>query len=406
MAVLISQSVFFLMLIFFAVNFLRENYLDFIRLKYLNKIEWVLLEVRLPRDVMRSPEAMELVLNALYQGGGVGTWYDVLVKGQLLQYFSLEIVSFEGAVRFYIRTPIKFKDLIRSQIYAYYSLAEVYEVEDYVKAFPLYSPKDSDWDLFGSEFVLTDPDPYPIKTYIDYGLDKSVGKKEDEKVDPLSTQIEFMGSLGRGEQLWTQIMVRKSSNRFFDPSYRWWNPKTWFNKQNWVAEGKDTIKKVLKDFGADDGEKVDTSRLTSFKKDIITAIERSINKPGFDCGIRVIYLAKKDYFKPERIPALLGLYRPYGSTYLNGFKPVGSSIPAMDYPWQDRTQAIKNERKLSLQFAYINRGYFYPPYKKTPFVLNTEELATIYHFPGRLVTSPGLDRAGFKTVEPPNNLPV
>jgi hypothetical protein len=46
------------------------------------------------------------------------------------------------------------------------------------------------------------------------------------------------------------------------------------------------------------------------------------------------------------------------------------------------------------------------PYQRTPFVLNTEELATIYHFPGRVAETPTFGRIEAKKGEPPSNLPI
>ena len=56
--------------------------------------------------------------------------------------------------------------------------------------------------------------------------------------------------------------------------------------------------------------------------------------------------------------------------------------------------------------AYINRSAFYKPHKRKTIVLNTEELATIYHFPGSVVQTPSLSRIESKKGEPPAGLPV
>ena len=56
--------------------------------------------------------------------------------------------------------------------------------------------------------------------------------------------------------------------------------------------------------------------------------------------------------------------------------------------------------------AYVNRSAFYKPYKEKTIVLNTEELCTIYHFPGGVVRTPSLARIESKKGEPPIGLPV
>ena len=399
----VLEFVLFVVLVLIAVQAARTYYLRYIQEKFIYNQEWVLLNIRIPREVLRSPEAMELALNAFHQGGGIGTWYNRLVKGAVLMWFSLEIVSIEGSIYFFVHVSRKFKDLIESQIYAQYPQAEITEVEDYTKHVPLYE-KGNGWSVFGSEMVLTDPDPYPIKTYIDYGLDKSVGRKEEEKIDPLTLQLEFLGSIGAGEQIWTQIIVRKAHKRFRDPGRVWWNPKTWTKKRDWVGEGKDLLKKLLKDAK---GEEAGSGlmQMSKAQREVFEAVERSIDKLGFDAGIRVMYIAKDEAFDPNRIAGLLGMYRPFGSTYLNGFRPVANTIPSFDYPWQDKSGKKKDARRRELQKAYIERGYFYPPYEHKPFVLNTEELATLFHFPGKVLVAPGVKRVESRTAEPPPNLP-
>src|SRR5690606_13660769 len=60
--------------------------------------------------------------------------------------------------------------------------------------------------LWGAEFDLTKPPSYPIKTYFDYGL--QANPKEELKVDPLISTLEFLGSISRGEQIWIQILIQ------------------------------------------------------------------------------------------------------------------------------------------------------------------------------------------------------
>jgi hypothetical protein len=77
-------------------------WLTYLQTQFLRGIKWVLLEIKPPKEVFKSPAAMELVLNSLYQTGGTGNWYDKYWKGNLRNYFSLEIVSTEGKIHFYI----------------------------------------------------------------------------------------------------------------------------------------------------------------------------------------------------------------------------------------------------------------------------------------------------------------
>lgn len=110
-------------------------WVTYINIAYLRSVEWIILEIVPPKEVHKSPEAMELVFNALH-GGGAGNWYEKYWKGELAQYYSLEIVSTEGKIHFYVRFAKKFKKVFESMLYAQYPQAEVKEVADYTAAIP------------------------------------------------------------------------------------------------------------------------------------------------------------------------------------------------------------------------------------------------------------------------------
>ena len=102
-------------------------------------IKWALLEIHVPRDVIKSPAAMELIFtNAFYHQSRKGFWEEFMIGAPWL-WFSLEMVSIDGKVHFYIRTPTRIRDLVETQIYAQYPQAKVVEVDDYVWNIPEYT---------------------------------------------------------------------------------------------------------------------------------------------------------------------------------------------------------------------------------------------------------------------------
>lgn len=382
-----------------------HRWISYIRTAFVNSQEMVLLRITPPREVDKSPRAAELFLNALHQTGGEGTWFAKYWEGKTRAFFSLEIVSIGGEVRFYIYTRKSLAKYIENQLYAQYPTADVKESDDYVHDVD-YS--NGEYAMWGSGITLTEKDAYPIQTYVDFGLDKET--EESMKVDPMTSMIEFLGSIEEGHNVWLQILVRAHKKE--DTAHSkivFWNPLTWLEKQdNWQEEAVSEVKSI-KEKASPKGEdgKPDTSKaqLTEGDKLKITALERSVSKYGFDVGIRTVYLSPKDDFDPGNIGGMLGSFKQYGSLNLNGFKPTSST--AVDYPWQDITGKKVKKKKEKMFNAYVNRGFFHPPFGPSKhFILNTEELATMYHLPGLSVSTPSFKRIDSKKAEPPANLPI
>ncbi len=377
-------------------------WLNYLHTASIHKKKWIMLEIKIPKDVYKSPAAMEIFLsNALHQGGGMGNWLQKYWTGNVYTWFSLEVISINGSVKFFIRTEEKWKRLVEAQLYAQYPSIEISYVDDYVEQAAREMMKEP-WSIWATEMTLSKEDPYPIKTYIDYGLDKSSGGEleEDKKIDPITPFVEFLSSLQAGEQAWFQILIRPSIKRFKNPDHP-------FKKVDWKEDAKALKTKLMKEHIVKDEngvEKRNIQNMTQTEKDALTAIERSIGKPGFDVGIRALYLAKKDAFDPINITGLAGAFKQYNSVHLNSFKL--SNPTGFDFPWQDPTGSRARKQKKKMFQAYWDRGFFYTPYNKTPFVLNSEELATIFHFPSRSTESPTFERIDAKKATPPPNLPV
>jgi hypothetical protein len=355
-----------------------------------------LLELKIPKEILKSPAAMEIVLSAFAQPS-VGSYIDVYIKGRIRPWFSLELVSLEGQVKFFIWTHKKFKNIVESQVYSQFPTVEVYEVPDYAIKTGYDKNKIS---IFGMQLKLTKADVYPIKTYIDYGMDKD--PKEEFKIDPMTPVIEYLGSLKKGEYAWIQILIQAHKKEGLKDARI-------FQKPDWKGGTKKAFDEILRDVIIK--PEVDKSptmmSLSEIQKETINAIQRNIAKTAFDTMIRAIYWGDKDSFNPINIAGLTSAFKQYGSGNLNGFAP--NFTTSYDYPWQDFRGARLEGAKRKIFNAYKRRSFFHPPYKNLkgrPFILTTEELATIFHFPGGVSATPTLSRIVSKKGEPPANLPM
>lgn len=412
---LLASSIYYILLIMpiwltFVTGYLSwDMFVRYNRRKFFAAQKYVVMEIRVPKEVSKSPMAMELFLNTVWQTSGESTWYDRNFLGKTRPWFSLEIVSIDGHLYFFIWTRANWQKHIESQIYAQYPGAEVSIVPDYTKKIPEFDP--NVYAMMGTEYTLVKADPYPIKTYVDYGLHETA-TKEEQKVDPISQILEFLGQLGKDEQFWFQIICRAHKKEDPDPSKRiWWKPQTWnTNMDKWTVDALEEVKKIRKENTTKYVDPVTKKEqegfpnLTKGQMEVISALERSISKPGFDIGLRSIYIAPKDIFNGGNIPMLMSLLKPFNSPTLNSFKPKNNT--SFDYPWQDWNKIRENKLKKDLLYAYKKRSYFFAPQKEKHCILNAEELATIFHFPGTVVGTPTLGRLLSKKAEPPSNIPT
>lgn len=376
-------------------------YINYNRAKYFNSLEWCLLEIKPSPESVKSPAAMELFLLALFQTGGESTWIDRWVKGKVRTWFSLEIVSLEGRIHFFLYCESKMKRYIESQIYAQYPGSEIREAEDYATKF-----NTENYDIMCAELTLTKPDPYPIKTYVDYQLDKE--QEEEVKIDPITPMLEFLHTVPTHNYVCMQIIVRAHKSEDPDPTKLF--PSFSKKVDNWKQTAEKEVKKIKTEsfieFEEGDVKKKQNVQTDSQKRAIM-ALERSTTKYAFDTGIRLLNIGKKGSYN-NMFGMMLGMTKQYNSIDLNGFRP--KMVTRFDYPWQDPFGSKIKKMKSEMLEAYQMRDYFWKrDYKNNPrthFILNTEELATMYHFPGMVAQTPSIERVDSRKVTPPDNLPI
>jgi len=381
------------------LRFLISTWITYKRREWLKKTGSILLEIRIPKNTDKSPAAMEMVIEGIWEDV-IGTLTDVYLEGAVRDVFSLEIVSLGGEVKFFIWSFPKWKSIIESRIYTHYPGAEVVEVEDYaVKV--IFNPETM--NLWGITTRLVKPDAYPIKTYIDFGLDKT-GKEQEEIVDPLAPVLEYLGTLKPGENAWIQILIQGHRKEGFQDVRL-------FSKPDWREGIKKEIKKIIEEepvIKPEKGKPASLFNITETQSETIKAIERNSAKLAFDSMLRVVYVAPKEIYVRTRGVGIIGSMRQFGSKTLNGIRPH-RFIPGIVYPWDDFLDIRRRYKQRTLLEAYKRRSVFNVPYRHIfgkPYVLTTEELATLFHFPGSTATTPTLTRVPSKKAEAPSNLPV
>jgi len=384
-------------------------WMDFVQGNFLGGLKWIMLEVIPPADIEETPQAMEMIYDSL--SGivkGINT-IEEFINGELRMFMSLELVSKEGEIHFYIRVTKNFKKLIESNFHAQYPMAEVVEVEDYVNEVPLVIPN-KNWNLWGTDMRLAKPDPYPIKTY--RWFEESVTGKA---LDPLANVVESMGKIGPKQYAWFQLIISPYNNEEYDTgkgvidklTNRATPPKPGFF-ESFITDIKDVIGGVFSgiagnpvEFAAKAEKKEEQPlefRLTPGEKDVLKAIEEGMGKNAFKTKMRFIYLGRREAFDKVIVGSFLGALNQFSDSNLNALLADNDSKTyALHLAVDARTKY--RQRKILRRYRKRNRD------GKT-FFLNTAELATVYHLPNMSVVSPAVRKVETKTSAAPANLPI
>ena len=137
-----------------------------------------------------------------------------------------------------------------------------------------------------------------------------------------------------------------------------------------------------------------------------------IYKFGFETNIRWIYIDHRDSFSRNNVSAIMGAFHQLRMENLNFFKPNKKTI-TLKTGWLAKTfprykKLVEFSRKRKLFDGYVKRRFGrYNKILSEKFpILNTEELATIYHFPLGVVAAPKLKKLEAKKAGPPGELPI
>jgi hypothetical protein len=326
-------------------------------------------------------------------------------KGSFRPIWSLEIASNEGRIGYYIHLRREWRNIIEARLYGQFPEAKIVEVEDYVSRVPFNL---EEYDFFGAEYEKGEIGALPIRTYTDWKLDED--PKEEFKIDPITNVLELLSQVGPGEYFWLQIILKTRRN-----GEEWYGFRTKGDHFKEPATGE--VESVMTGAAKRaqklvEQEKIEQGRMVTMTKSEgrrIERIEESLSKLIFECGIRVVYLAKKENFKGINVGGIIrffdGFKGQYGNREYNSLGVTrGNTI--FNYPWQDFMDIRSSILKKTGFFHYKNRAYFYVPYDQVPVYMNTAELATIWHFPSTSVQTPGLNRVPSRRAEAPVNLPT
>ncbi len=377
--------------------------------KYWMALKWYVFEVNVPQDAVQTPMGMVNFFTNIAGSKSAITWKEGFLNGKFQAYFCLEIVSNSGEIKIYVRVQQKYIDLFQASLYAQYPEASIIEVEDYVDMIPTDYPNE-EYDLFGSEIVLRKPDYLPIKTF---DLFEHQGEKDLRFKDPMLGLFESLGKMRTGEHYWMQILImqpdeqdwRKDGIKFMNELYGKTEKKKkgWFSESfGWLITGaiEQTVGMVIgggeEEAGPDDFRMF---KITPEERDQIDAVQRKVAGLGWATTIRFVYWAKKDVFRKGTIASMTkGYFHQFAHLSWNKMGIHRESTTKDDYFWQRWQMPMKQKR---IAGRYQSRSF---SSGSTPFILNCEELATLFHFPPADARTPVLSQITSRLAEAPQEL--
>ncbi len=343
------------------------NYRKLNRLKVLN-IDSVLLMLEIPRTNDKQELAAEQLFASLH--GILRDKEQLKNNGGVQEHLSFEIVSTGGQIRFFVWVPKFLQSFVEGQIYAQYPSVQIYRMnDDYVDARSKYPVQ------YMAELELTEDDALPIKTFDSF------------EVDPLAGITGTLAKLNpdNSEELWIQILTRPVADNWHKKSDDWVSKIKSGKKSSgfidWVWLGQALLAAVRPPEGST--ETPAAPELSERDKTRIAKAEEKATKLGYEVKIRLAYLGQEQINARLNMQALVGTFKQYNSTNLNGFKLTGGTFKSEDM-----------DKYKMRQFA--DHG----------FILNISELASVYHLPHTSVETPNIVWATSKTAEPPSQLPL
>ena len=362
-----------------AVYILYQLYLNAIQDQYMSSVEFVFLEIKPPKENITSFYNAEQIFIQLHSLFDNWSFQEKYVEGKSVFKISFEIVSLGGKISYIIRIPKKQRDLIEATFYANYPSLEITEIDDYLKNFE-YDPDDGRYEFFACEFGLTKPQAYPIRTYREFeGL--HAPETSEVIVDPLSPLLESFITISQNEFYGLQFILEPVADG------------------SWAKEVEAEVAKIM-------GDK-DFMQLDEVIKQQVTALKGKLNRQGFKTKIRIMHLGTKESFNKNAKKLILSPFRIFSSINYNSFKP--GFAPKKDYAISPTLEGPYidywvRQRKIDLFKGYKNRSNWVGLPK---FILNAEELATLFHFP--LTSTAGttsVETMDVKRIQAPTNLPI
>ena len=353
---------------------------------------WVMLKIRVPRE--RKPEQDEQRMDFREMLAIIEPFYANIAGSYKRNLFghwgnpaiSLEIVSQKGLISFFIGCPVSMRPVVEKSVHAEYPHALI---EDAIL---------SDYSIFQGQkgkidavtLKLNKSYVLPIRTYklLEY--------------DGLNSITNAFSKLGADGAAGLQIMIRPTNGMWrtgierISHKIQTGRSRTSFGS-GWKIKTAETFFNFLSDFGGAirpkaDGEQTSVDpyfdpknphRLTPIKEQQLKLLGEKASKQALECEFRILAIGPTEQEARVDLDQIASSFNQFNAADSNSFQ--------VKHPG--------NKKEVIANYVFRIFG------NQNRCLLNTEELASIYHMPNRYIDTPNIDWLLSRKEPPPARLP-
>ncbi len=291
------------------------------------------------------------------------------------KHISFEMVAANGMVKYYTVVPAVLTETVKQAVQSAYPSARLEEADEE----NIFSSTGKAAGVSGGEFVLKKEYVYPIATY------------EDQRWDAQTALLNAFSKVKEGEGMAVQVLVRPADEGWTkeakDRVQNIKDGKKKFNGSNAALRVLYEILYVIRaPFEVPDAQKIGEdgeNALTQLQQEEVQRIENKTKYPAFETAIRIIASAENKARSEALLGGVIAAFSQFDLPNSNGFK----------------YDILKNTEKLAQDYILRN----FP--RKTDMILNSIELATIYHLPSQsTIPTSQVERQATKQVDGPAKL--
>lgn len=284
------------------------------------------------------------------------------------RHLAFEVVANKGLIHYYLVCPVALLDVVKQAVQAAYPSARLEECEEH----NIFSQAGRMSGVIGGELTLKKEYSYPIATY------------QETKRDAMQAILNSLSTLTREDGAGIQILLRPANDKWTKSSITRANK---IRKDKGIKTGimsmKDVAEALWKPPESKD-PKPEEKQLSTLEQATVDAIEDKTRHPGYEVLVRIIASSNTAARSQSILKNIVASFALFDSPTKNGFK----------------FSVAKNIEQFVTSFIF---RFF--PQEVSQNVMNSVELATIFHFPDQRNTPTSqLERQASKQVDGPNQM--